>query len=62
MNLIGNASKLSFGQTVRSRIYNTTKKTQAFGESNGDLTQHTAERYRVNDNDISDGETIYNRR
>ncbi|SFE62903.1 hypothetical protein [Fictibacillus sp. KU28468] len=57
VNKMGNQCKLSFGQTVRSRVFNTTKKTQSFGESNGDFGQHNCERCRVNDNDFVDGPT-----
>ncbi|MDN4525168.1 hypothetical protein [Fictibacillus fluitans] len=62
LNKMGTNCLLSFGQTVRSRVYNTTKKNSAFGESNGDFPHHMSETYRTNDNDVSDSETENNRR
>ncbi|KSU81194.1 hypothetical protein AS030_19855 [Fictibacillus enclensis] len=60
LNKMGNNCLLSFGQTVRSRVYNTTKKNSAFGESNGDFPQHTGETYRTNDNDVIDSDAKNN--
>ncbi|EIT84121.1 hypothetical protein A374_17114 [Fictibacillus macauensis ZFHKF-1] len=54
INSIGRSCTLSYGQTMRSRVFNVTRKNQAFGMIDGDGAHHTAERFTMNDNDIID--------
>ncbi|MDF2903968.1 MAG: hypothetical protein K0S25_1606 [Bacillus sp. (in: firmicutes)] len=58
VNSIGRLSSFSVGENQKINNKNTSKKTEGFGEQNGDRTVVSIPIFYVNDDDIMDSDAV----